>query len=124
LLDVEFLVQDLQLRHGSALATLRTPGTRAALAALAGAGILPAEAAARLRSNYDFLLRVQFALRRDANRGVGVLPASAADRALLAKWLGSDAEGTFWEEHVRRMRETRSLVLALAGPAAQSALQP
>ena len=113
LMDVEFLVQLLQLRHGGARPDLRRPGTRAGLRALADAGLVPPEAADRLMANYDFLKRIQILLRGDTNRPVSILGATPEDRAPLARWLGFAREADFWSEHCRRLAETRRLVLPL-----------
>jgi glutamate-ammonia-ligase adenylyltransferase len=116
LVDIEFLAQVLQLRHGHADPSLRAPGTRAALRALAAAGALPAAEADGLVSHYDFLKRIELALQRDANASVRTLPASVSERRVLALWLGFADEETFWGEHVRRLHGTRALVRAAAGP--------
>jgi glutamate-ammonia-ligase adenylyltransferase len=114
LIDIEFLAQSLQLGLGWTDARLRPPGTRDALRALAEGNAIPRDAAARLLENYNFLRRIEFALRRDANRAVSVLPADPADRRPLARWLGFPDEAAFWDEHVRRLRETRAAVRELA----------
>jgi glutamate-ammonia-ligase adenylyltransferase len=124
LVDFEFLVQLLQLRHGSAHPAVRQPGTRRGLRALAAAGLIPAGAAERLLANYDFLQRIEILLRRDADRGVSVLAATAAERAPLAHWLGFTDEATFWAEHCRRLAETRRLVLSLLPPGIHSSQRP
>ncbi|MGH7265330.1 MAG: bifunctional [glutamate--ammonia ligase]-adenylyl-L-tyrosine phosphorylase/[glutamate--ammonia-ligase] adenylyltransferase, partial [Candidatus Rokuibacteriota bacterium] len=54
LVDLEFLTQVLQLRHGARHPALRTPSTRRALTRLTGLGLLPAEAARALVEAYDF----------------------------------------------------------------------
>ena len=113
LVDLEFLVQLLQLRHGGEQPAIRRPGTRAGLRALAAAGLVPPEAADRLLSNYDFLKRIEILLRGDANRAVSALGATAEARAPLARWLGFPGEADFWAEHCRRLAETRRLVLPL-----------
>ncbi len=117
LIDAEFLAQILQLRHGHAHPSLRVTGTRDALAALGEAGLIPGGEAARLRDNYEFLKRVEFALRRDANQGVSTLPAQPEDRAPLARWLSFADEPSFWAEHVARLRETRRIVDQVRGTA-------
>jgi len=109
IVDCEFLVQTLQLRHGHARPALRLPRTRAALDALAAEGLIPARAAAALLDNYGFLRHIEFALRRDAYRGVSALAATPAERQPLARWLGFPDERSFWAEHVRRMARTRRL---------------
>lgn len=122
LLDVEFLAQALQWRQGAADASLRTPGTRSALRALGRTGHLPETAAETLAADYDCLKRIEFALRRDANRGVSVLPPDAADRTALARWLGWDGEDAFRADTARRMAEIRALTRTFGGAPAQSAL--
>ena len=113
LVDFEFLVQLLQLRHGHAFPALRRPGTRQGLRTLAAAGLIPGDAAARLLEDYDFLKRIEILLRGDANRAVSVLAASPEARAPLARWLGFADEAAFWAEYCRRLAETRQIVLLL-----------
>jgi glutamate-ammonia-ligase adenylyltransferase len=124
LVDVEFLVQALQMRHGHASPALRAAGTRPALEALAAAGIVPAGAAATLLDNHRFLKRIEFSLRRDAHRGVSVMAATPAERLPLARWMGFPDEAAFWAAHTGRLRETRAIVLDLGGPPAKKALGP
>jgi glutamate-ammonia-ligase adenylyltransferase len=113
MIEIEFLIQTLQLRHGYAHPEARATGTRAAMGALALAGVLPHGAAGKLRSNYEFLRRIEFSLRRDTNRGVTILPDNPAGREILARWLGFSGEQAFWREHVGRLAETRKMVEAL-----------
>src|SRR5262249_51489484 len=63
LVDVEFLAQTLQLRHGARRAGVRAPGTLDALAGLARAGALGPATADELSAHYRFLRRVSAALR-------------------------------------------------------------
>jgi [glutamine synthetase] adenylyltransferase / [glutamine synthetase]-adenylyl-L-tyrosine phosphorylase len=109
LADIEFLTQALQLRHGHAHPSLRVPGTRGALRALALAGKLPPEAEARLLDNYEFLRRIETALRLDANRSVSLLPTDPADLEALARWVGFPDADRFMAEHLRRIGETRRI---------------
>jgi len=113
LVDYEFLVQLLQLRHGPAVAALRQPGTRPGLRTLAAANLIPADAADLLLANYDFLKRIEILLRGDTNKAVSVLAATPEGRAPLARWLGFADETAFWTEHCQRLAETRRLVLSL-----------
>jgi [glutamine synthetase] adenylyltransferase / [glutamine synthetase]-adenylyl-L-tyrosine phosphorylase len=124
LVDFEFLVQLLQLRHGCGHPELRQPGTRRGLRTLAALGLIPAEPAQRLLANYDFLKRVEILLRRDTNTAISVLAATAAERAPLARWLGFRDEADFWADHCRRLTETRGLVLPLLPPGACPAQRP
>jgi [glutamine synthetase] adenylyltransferase / [glutamine synthetase]-adenylyl-L-tyrosine phosphorylase len=113
IIDCEFLAQTLQLRHGCARPELRLSATRATLQALAAAGLIPVSDAGTLLDNFDFLRRIEFALRRDANEGVSILPATPAERTPLARWLGFPDESAFWSDHVRRLHETRRLFISL-----------
>jgi [glutamine synthetase] adenylyltransferase / [glutamine synthetase]-adenylyl-L-tyrosine phosphorylase len=88
IVDVEFLVQFLQLRHGREAVALRAPGTLAALGALADAGRLPGPEAQALRDAYRFLRRVEMRLRIVADLGVSTLPAAPAKLEKLARRLG------------------------------------
>lgn len=68
LTDVELLVQWLQMRHGGDVA-VRTPSTSEAIDRLAAIGVLGANDADALRGAYDFLRRVELALKlHDAHR--------------------------------------------------------
>jgi glutamate-ammonia-ligase adenylyltransferase len=55
LVDVEYLVQGLQIRHGGQQAAVRTPNTREAMASLTEAGLLSAEDYTRLHRAHTFL---------------------------------------------------------------------
>lgn len=107
LADIEFLVQAFQLRSGHADPGLRVTGTRGALRALAAAGMVPRGPAEHLRGNYEFLRRIETALRLDSNRAVSALPADTDECEALARWLGFPNAGLFMSEHLRRLSETR-----------------
>jgi [glutamine synthetase] adenylyltransferase / [glutamine synthetase]-adenylyl-L-tyrosine phosphorylase len=116
LADIEFLVQGLQLRHGFAERSLRVSGTRAALRAIAAAGLLPKPMAERLAANYEFLRRIETALRLDTNAALTALPREPSDREALARWLGFPDERRFMEGHLRRLAETRQIFDKMASP--------
>ncbi|MCC7535305.1 MAG: bifunctional [glutamate--ammonia ligase]-adenylyl-L-tyrosine phosphorylase/[glutamate--ammonia-ligase] adenylyltransferase [Deltaproteobacteria bacterium] len=59
LVDIEFLVQALQMRHGATDASVRTPSTREALTALAAHGYLARNVARRLDEAYVLLRSMQ-----------------------------------------------------------------
>jgi [glutamine synthetase] adenylyltransferase / [glutamine synthetase]-adenylyl-L-tyrosine phosphorylase len=63
LVDLEYAVQILQVKHGRDHAALRTPKIRDALAALGEAGVVEAEEAERLAAAYGFLRGLINALR-------------------------------------------------------------
>lgn len=94
LIDIEYAVQYLQLMHGHQHATLRTPNTLAALAALVSCDILPAEIAAQLREAYLFFRRLVDGLRmvRGNTRDLLLPPADSDDFVFLARRIGYGRE--------------------------------
>ena len=63
IMDVDFLCHQLQLEHGHHVAALRSCSTRQVLRAAAEAGLLGRDACTELLRDYDFLRRVERALR-------------------------------------------------------------
>lgn len=124
LIDIEFSAQWLQLAHGWEFPALRTPNTRAVLLhAGHSARVLAAEDAEALLAHYDFLRRVELALRRDAGLAVAVLPAAAEDLAALAVWLGQPGGPALIAELNQRRAAVRALfhkIFAIKPPAAAS----
>jgi len=92
IVDIEFLVQYLQLRHGREVRGLRTPNTLEALRQAAEGGLLPSGDAADLADSYRFLRRVENRLRIVADLSVSTLPASPARLEKLAKRMGYRAQ--------------------------------
>jgi len=88
IVDVEFLAQYLQLRHGRGDASLRVPGTLAALAGLEGARVLHPQHAAALMESYRFLRRVENRLRIVADLSVNTVPSAPAKLEKLARRMG------------------------------------
>ena len=94
LVDVEYTVQVLQLRHGGALPKLRVPSTLRAIAALRDAGVLADRAAGELEEAYRFLRRLIDAQRivRGHARDLVLPPPESDEFLFLARRLG------YWEE--------------------------
>jgi len=88
IVDIEFLVQYLQLRHGRICSSLRTTNTLEALRVLAAEGLLGSEDARILNESYRFLRRVENRLRIVADVSVNTLPAAPAKMEKLAKRVG------------------------------------
>jgi len=110
LVDIEFLVQTLQLRHGHDHPGVRARDTRGALAALAAGGILSADEARSLRAAYAFLRAVESRLRLEQDQPGEALDAEPGTLVPLARRLGyegSDDEAVagLLEDHARH-RET------------------
>jgi len=109
LLDVEFAVQTLQLRHGREHPSVRTAHTLAALNRLTALGLVEEEQSLRLRRNYLFLRRVESVLRRQENASVSRLPADAHEQLLLAKRLGFPGGEEFLNTYRQITRQNREI---------------
>jgi glutamate-ammonia-ligase adenylyltransferase len=109
IVDVEFVVQLLQLRHAAGRPELQSPNTRAALSALHAADLLSDGEHADLRSGYDFLRLAENRLRGMTNRAADELPDDPVALAKLARRIGYDSAATFLAklgDHTKRVRAT------------------
>jgi glutamate-ammonia-ligase adenylyltransferase len=88
LVDVEFLVQMLQLRHGHDHPAVRKRRTRDALAALESSGLVPAEDARALAAGYAFLRTLENRLRIENDQPVEAMDADVEALLPLARRLG------------------------------------
>jgi glutamate-ammonia-ligase adenylyltransferase len=88
LVDIEFMVQMQQLRHGSAIPTVRRRATRHALAALAAAGVVAPDEAATLEQSYAFLRALANRLRIERDQPVESLEREGDKLAAVARRLG------------------------------------
>ncbi len=119
--DIEFLVQYLQLRHGRAHPTLRTPSTLEALRSLTAEGLLPPREAATLEASYRFLRRVENRLRIVADLSINTLPAAPAKLEKLAKRMGYQPQGSgsardrFLEDFAAHTVRVRTIYLQILG---------
>jgi len=95
MVDIEFLVQYLQLRHGGRLPALLVPETPHALELLAEAGVLPEADALWLRDTYLFFRRVETRLQIALGLDTKEIPQDAEACRQLALRLGyaDTAEG-------------------------------
>jgi glutamate-ammonia-ligase adenylyltransferase len=78
----------LQLQHASRRPEVLVQSTQAVIAALAGAGAIPADLANRLGEGYRFLRRVESGLRLLNSSARHDLPADRVQLAQLALLLG------------------------------------
>ncbi len=108
LVDVEFLVQALQLTHGSRHPQVRRPSTRAALAALGRVGALPPATAERLADHYRFLRRVSAALRLLSVRPPDTLELAGPMPARIASALGYPSRAAFLDDYRTRTTAIRA----------------
>jgi glutamate-ammonia-ligase adenylyltransferase len=119
LVDVEFIAQALQLAHGHARPEVRRARTSAALAALARAGALAPEHAARLQEHYRFLRRVATALRLLGARPPDVLQLAGPMPRRVATALGHRSREDFLGDYRRRTDEVRAIYGAIFGAPAR-----
>lgn len=134
--DVEFSVQLLQLVHGRADETLRSPTTLDALADLSQGGYVGRDDAAALASAYRFLRRVEHLIQLHRLRRTHLVPDGEGDLRRLGRALGlrTDPVGEFtalWRRHAREVRRIheklfyRPLLRAVARlPGEESRLTP
>ncbi|URN00258.1 bifunctional [glutamine synthetase] adenylyltransferase/[glutamine synthetase]-adenylyl-L-tyrosine phosphorylase [Actinomadura madurae] len=134
--DVEFSVQLLQLVHGRADETLRSPTTLDALADLSQGGYVGRDDAAVLASAYRFLRRVEHLVQLHRLRRTHLVPDDEAGLRRLGRALGlrTDPVGEFtalWRRHAREVRRIheklfyRPLLRAVARlPGEESRLTP
>jgi glutamate-ammonia-ligase adenylyltransferase len=116
LVDVEFVVQLLQLRHAAGRPELQASNTRDALAALHAAWLLDDAEYADLRAGYDFLRLAESRLRGVTNRASDELPDDPVGLAKLARRLGYDSAEPFladFGDYTRRVRAVFEAVCEL-----------
>ncbi|GAB2474548.1 bifunctional [glutamine synthetase] adenylyltransferase/[glutamine synthetase]-adenylyl-L-tyrosine phosphorylase [Xylanimonas ulmi] len=109
--DVEFTVQLLQLVHGRSDEAIHSPNTIAALSALAAAGFVGRDHAARLAVCYRFLRALEHRVQLFRLRRTHLLPTSEEDLRRLARALGLRADGA--QGLIERWRSTRREVRSL-----------
>jgi glutamate-ammonia-ligase adenylyltransferase len=93
LVDVEFLVQMLQLRHGRRLPSVRVRATLAGVQALWRAGVLSPDDARVLGDGYRFLRALEHRLRIERDQPVQALEREGEALRALARRMGYAASG-------------------------------
>jgi len=88
LIDVEFAAQYLQLAHGHAHPSIRTPSTPVALRRLREAALLREASFQSLAKGYDFLRRLELRLRIVHDYTIDHLPTGRIPLGQLARRLG------------------------------------
>lgn len=115
LVDIEFAVQTLQLIHGTEISSIRVPNTLLAIDRLHSIGVLTEKQCNGLSEAYQFLRRVENALRIVHDRALDALPTNRTELAHLAKRLGyEDTEKTpiveaFLQDYGKWTETTRAL---------------
>lgn len=106
--DIEFLVQLLQLKHGADLPSLRQPNTISALDALRAAGILSQEDWDYLTTSYQVLRSIQGRLRLMNMTALNDLPTQPEELSKLAQFLGYPDRETLLSDCRELQRENRA----------------
>jgi glutamate-ammonia-ligase adenylyltransferase len=107
IVDIEFLVQMLQLKHGRTTPEVRTPNTLCALEALHEAGHLATEDFALFASSYRFLRTLEGRLRLVSLTARDKLPEDPTELAKLAHLLRCPSADALLADFDRYTRETR-----------------
>ncbi|GAA2609395.1 bifunctional [glutamine synthetase] adenylyltransferase/[glutamine synthetase]-adenylyl-L-tyrosine phosphorylase [Streptomyces roseoviolaceus] len=110
--DVEWTVQLLQLRHGSAEPGLRTTRTREALAAARTAGLITEEDAAILDEAWVLATRVRNAVMLVRGRAGDTFPTESRELAAVGRYLGYGPghAGDMLDAYRRTARRARGVV--------------
>ena len=110
--DVEWTVQLLQLQHGARLPSLRTTGTRKALAAAHAEGLIDAADATILDQAWVLATRVRNAVMLIRGRPGDTFPGDGRELAAVARYLGYPAGhvGDMLDDYRRRTRRARGVV--------------
>ena len=110
--DIEYLVQFLVLAHGERHPELREPNTLQALAALAGAGLLPEADRRVLEAAHRFYRRLENRLRIVSDRAAHQFPEEGPGLKRLARRLGYEGESAgqaLIEDYERHREAVRDL---------------
>jgi len=107
--EIEFIVQTQQLIRAGREPALQERATMGALARLAHAGHLDADAAQRLHDAYVFLRDTEHRLQMIADRRVHALPVDGVDRARVALGMGF----ADWESFAATLAAHRATVSKL-----------
>jgi glutamate-ammonia-ligase adenylyltransferase len=123
--EIEFFAQTQQLILGGRNRRLREPRTVAALTALAGEGIVTAEAARDLIAAYRFLRTLEHRLQMVADEQTHTLPKDEAGLTHIAGFMGFADRATFAaaltqtlqtvQEHYARLFESEPELSAAGG---------
>jgi len=114
LVDIEFLTQALQLKHGSSIKKLRTPYTLKALRRLAGEGMVTSDDYAFLKKAFGFLRLLEARLRVVHDSAEGYLNKGSAGLVTLARmagYTGADAAEKLLADYMSYTQKVRELYL-------------
>ncbi|MEV6010252.1 bifunctional [glutamine synthetase] adenylyltransferase/[glutamine synthetase]-adenylyl-L-tyrosine phosphorylase [Streptomyces sp. NPDC051976] len=110
--DVEWTIQLLQLQHAGRLPSLRTTGTRVALAAAREAGLIEPDDATVLDEAWVLATRVRNAVMLVRGRPGDTFPSDGRELAAVGRYLGyaPGHVGDMLEDYRRRTRRARAVM--------------
>jgi glutamate-ammonia-ligase adenylyltransferase len=110
--DVEFTVQLLQLMHGGAHQSLRTPETITALEALVAVGVLEPDDADALRESFEFCSAARNARFLVTGSERDSLPTDLSEAERVARLLGytERPQASLRDDYRRLTRHARQVV--------------
>jgi glutamate-ammonia-ligase adenylyltransferase len=115
MVDVEFIVQMLQLRHGREFPSIRLPNTQDALRALYQVSRLSREDFEYLSESYSFLRKVEARLRLMKSGTRGDLPEDPEELAKLSRLVGYASSASLLDDYQRYTAENRRRFQRLFG---------
>jgi glutamate-ammonia-ligase adenylyltransferase len=107
--EIEFVVQALQLIHGSRNAFLQETSTLKALPALAELDLLPRAEALDLDRSYRFLRSVEHRLQMEAEQQTHTLPEEGEPLRRIARSFGFESSDSFTAALQTRMQRVREI---------------
>ncbi|SEO26320.1 bifunctional [glutamine synthetase] adenylyltransferase/[glutamine synthetase]-adenylyl-L-tyrosine phosphorylase [Actinacidiphila rubida] len=110
--DIEWTVQLLQMQHGARLPSLRSTGTRRALAAAHAEGLIATEDMRVLDDAWVLATRVRNAVMLVRGRPGDTFPGDGKELAAVGRYLGYPPGhvGDMLEDYRRRTRRARAVV--------------
>jgi len=88
IVDIEYVAQIMQLKHGGEKTNLRNPNTFELIEILTASGLSPDVDFPRLLENLEFLRRLETTVKINAETGGYVLPGSGPAAAAVAAGMG------------------------------------
>jgi len=123
IMDIDFLTHYFQLCHGHTIPELQTCSTRTALRVLAGKRLIATDVASELLRAYDFLKRIEAAIRLFDMKPVSSFSTRTAEHLPVAAAMGYTREsaGGFAEKYKDITAYVRGQFRMLLGDPAQTA---
>ncbi len=122
LVDVEFLTQYIQLKHGNKYLRIRQPNTLKALQMIRQEKLLPADVSRKLISGYAYLRRLENKLRLVHDQSISEIATDRHNLRKLARLMGCSgtsrpAEELFYTEYQEQTSTLRRLFNQYLNPA-------